>query len=486
MNGPVRKVAIACMVLFAALMINANWIQVGDASNLKSKPTNGRQITERLERQRGAIVAGGKTIADSVPVNDQYKYQRRYSAGSLYANVTGYYALVNETGLEKAEDNFLSGSDSRLFVSRLSDLVTGRKQRGGTVVTTLVPELQQLAANELGARKGAVVAVNPQTGAILAMVTSPSYDPNFLASHDSTKVDAFDRMINADPNKPLLNRAAQETYPPGSTFKLITAAAALSSGRYTPDSMIKSPTVLQLPDSDKPLTNFANETCGDGQQTSLKDALRISCNTAFGQLGMDVGADALAAQAEKFGFNNTIGGFPLIQAKSVFPLGLERDKAHTAQSAIGQFDVRATPLQMAEVAAAIGNNGTLMKPYLVDRYVGPDLKTISKTSPEKLSEPISSDVAAQLNQMMQLVVTNGTGTAAQIQGVDVAGKTGTAQHGDNVAPHAWFTGFAPAENPKVAVAVVVEDGGGELQATGGAVAAPIAQAVMAKALEVVK
>ncbi|MGF7238984.1 MAG: penicillin-binding transpeptidase domain-containing protein, partial [Frankia sp.] len=277
-----------------------------------------------------------------------------------------------------------------------------------------------------------------------------------------------------------------QTYPPGSTIKLITAAAALSSGKFTPDSKINSPTVLQLPQSNTPLTNFGGESCGDGVQDTLRDALRISCNTAFGSLGMAVGANAIAAQAAKFGFGSTISGFPLAEAPSVFPPGLQNDKAHTAQSAIGQFDVRVTPLQMAEVAAAIGNDGTLMKPYIIDKYLGPDLKTISTTSPSELSKPISGNVAAELNQMMQLVVTSGTGTAAQISGVSVAGKTGTAQHGNGAAPHAWFTGFAPAVNPKIAVAVIVEDGGGELAATGGAVAAPIAQQVMAKALEVLK
>jgi penicillin-binding protein A len=484
--GPVRKVAIACLVLFAALMLNANWIQVGDASSLKHKPTNARAVNQRLERQRGSITAGGQSIALSVPSDDQFKFQRQYPYKSMYANVTGYYALVNETGLERSQDSFLAGDDNRLFVSRLSGLISGHKQRGGTVVTTIVPALQQVATTALAGRRGAVVALDPSTGAILAMVTAPSFDPNTLASHSGTTVNANAAALNANPDMPLLNRALQQTYPPGSTFKLVTAAAALSSGNFTPSSEIPSPTVLQLPQSNTPLTNFGGEQCGDGVTTTLTDALRISCNTAFGQLGMDVGANALQAQAEKFGLNSTVTGFPLPMARSVFPAGLEQDKAHTAQSAIGQFDVRVTPLQMAEVTAAIADNGTLMKPYLVDRYITPDLKVVSRTSPTKLSQPVSSDVAAQLNQMMQAVVTSGTGTAAQIPGVTVAGKTGTAQHGNGLAPHAWFVGFAPAENPKVAVAVVVEDGGGELAATGGAVAAPIAQQVMAKALEVQK
>ncbi|CAO5234146.1 peptidoglycan D,D-transpeptidase FtsI family protein [Frankia sp. AgKG'84/4] len=479
MNRPARKVAVACLVLFAALLVNANWLQVGQAGSLKNQPTNGRQITERLERQRGPILAADVEIARSVPSNDQYKFLRQYPAGKLYADITGYYTLFTAAGLERSQDELLSGDDDRLLASRVTELFTGKDRRGGTVVTTIKPAVQQAAAEALGDRKGAVVALDPSTGAVLAMVTSPSYDPSALASHtEKTATDAYG-VLSGDKAQPLLNRATQQTYPPGSTFKLITAAAALAAGRK-PDDRIAAPNSLTLPQTTTRLPNFANETCGDGETDTLIHALTISCNTAFGQLGMDLGGDALRQQAEAFGFDSTFADFPLQQARSVFPAKL--DGAQTAQSAIGQYNVRVTPLQMAAVAAAIANGGTEMKPYLVSELRGPDGKTISRTSPKELGKPISGDIAGELTTMMESVVTSGTGRKAQIDGVSVAGKTGTAEHGTGQPPHAWFVGFAPSDNPKVAVAVIVEDGGGEV-GTGGSIAAPVAKQVMQAALD---
>ncbi|WP_250282754.1 MULTISPECIES: peptidoglycan D,D-transpeptidase FtsI family protein [unclassified Frankia] len=482
MNAPIRKVAVACLVLFTALLVNANWLQAKQAGELRHEPNNARQITERFERERGWIgVAGGQAVASSVPSDDEYKYQRQYPAGKLYAAVAGYYGLYTSAGLENSQNDILSGEDDRLFVSKVSDLVTGRKQRGGSIVTTLVPRIQQIATTALGNRKGAVVALDPKTGEILAMVTSPTYDPTPLASHDDAEAGRAARALNTDPDKPLLNRATQETYPPGSTFKVITAAAALNAGHQL-EERIAAPDQLRLPQSRTVLPNFGGERCGDGDTDTLIHALTISCNTAFAQLGMDLTDDTLRAQAEAFGFNSTIPGFPLPLVPSVYP-PQQLDKAQTAQSAIGQFDDRVTPLQMAQVAAAIGNNGVMMRPYIVSELLGPDLKALSRTEPEVYKRPVSPDVAAALNTMMQSVVSSGTGTKARIPGVAVAGKTGTAEHGDNEPPHAWFIGFAPAASPSVAVAVVVEDGGGEF-GTGGAVAAPVAQQVMKAALDV--
>jgi peptidoglycan glycosyltransferase len=480
---------VVCLVLFLALLVNANWVQVGQAHKLADSPNNLHPQQQALERERGSIIAGTQTIASSVAVDDQYKFQRQYPADSavLYAPITGYYGpFVAATGLERAENDILSGQDSRLFISKVSDLVTGQHQRGGTIVTTLVPAVQQAAAQALNGRRGAAVALDPRTGEILAMVTNPSYDPNPLVSHaQTTALDAFTKL-NAGADQPLLNRATQQTYPPGSTFKLITAAAALKQG-VKPDDSIPAPRELQLPQSTAVLKNFDNEQCGDGENDTLIDALTISCNTAFAELGMRVGAGALAEQAEAFGFNSTFPDFGLPQAKSVFPTAI--DAAQTAQSAIGQFEVRVTPLQMAEVAATIANQGHEMAPYVVKELLSSDQKPISRTSPHQTGSPISSDVAANLTTMMTSVVKNGTGTAAQIPTVDVAGKTGTAQHGNADAngnftapPHAWFVGFAPAANPTVAVAVIIEDGGGELSATGGAIAAPVAKSIMQAAL----
>ncbi len=482
MNAPIRKVAVACLVLFTALLANANWLQAKEADKLRHEPNNARQITERLERERGWIaVAGGQAIASSVPSDDEYKYQRQYPAAKLYSAVAGYYGLYTSAGLERSQNDFLSGEDQRLFVSKVSGLVTGHQQQGGSIVTTLVPRIQQVATTALGNRKGAVVALDPKTGEILAMVTSPTYDPTPLASHDEAAAGKAAQALNTDPDKPLLNRATQETYPPGSTFKVITAAAALNAGHQL-EERIAAPDQLPLPQSRTVLPNFGGERCGDGSTDTLIHALTISCNTAFAQLGMDLTDDALRAQAEAFGFNSTVPDFPLPQVPSVYP-PRQLDGAQTAQSAIGQFDDRVTPLQMAQVAAAIGNNGVMMRPYIVSELLGPDLKAINRTEPEVYKRPVSPDVAAKLNTMMQSVVSSGTGTKAQIPGIAVAGKTGTAEHGDNEPPHAWFIGFAPAANPSVAVAVVVEDGGGEF-GTGGAVAAPVAQQVMKAALDV--
>ena len=320
-----------------------------------------------------------------------------------------------------------------------------------------------------------MVALDPQTGEVLAMVSAPSFDPNLLASHDPTEVtDNYDRL-RKDPDAPLLNRATQQVYPPGSLFKVVVAAAALESGEYQPDTVIPAPASLDLPDTSANINNYDELPCLGGSVT-LQEALAISCNTAFARIGMDLGDDALRKQAEAFGFNEPLG-IPIPVVPSVYPEDL--DAPQTALSAIGQYDVRATATQMAMVGAGVANGGVLMTPYLVAEEQAPDLSSLSTTEPTVLSRPLSSTAADQLSEMMVSVVTSGTGTVAQIDGVTVAGKTGTAQDGTVRPPHVWFLAFAPAEDPQVVVAVIVENGGdlGD-EATGGAVAAPIARAVM--------
>jgi peptidoglycan glycosyltransferase len=274
----------------------------------------------------------------------------------------------------------------------------------------------------------------------------------------------------------LLNRAISKTYPPGSTFKVITAAAALGSGSYTPDTLVPSPPELDLPQTSTNLRNFGGSSCG-ADQITLADSLRISCNTSFAALGLKLGEDALREQAEAFGFGSNDLDVPTTVATSVFPSDIAPPSL--AQSAIGQFEVRVTPLQMAMVAAGIANGGEVMKPYLVREVQAPDLSRLDVAEPETYKQAVGRDVAAQLTSMMQLVVSDGSARRAQIEGVAVAGKTGTAQHAAGRPPHAWFIGFAPAEDPRVAVAVVIEDGGDlGSEATGGAVSAPIARDVM--------
>jgi peptidoglycan glycosyltransferase len=483
-NAPLRKVAVACLVLLGLLLINVNYVQVVKASDYRNDSRNKRGLLRSYSHERGPIVlsAGGGANAvalDKATPSEQLKFLRTYPGGAAFAHVTGFSSFVyNRTGIEQAENDVLSGQSDNLFARRLSDYITGRKAEGGRVVLTLQQAAQRAAYAGLQGKRGAVVALDPRTGAILAMVSTPSFDPARLSSHDSTRIKDYWERLQDDPAKPLLNRAISERYPPGSTFKVITSAAALSSGSFTPDTVIDSPHELTFNDTKDTLKNFGGETCGDGAHDTLAHSLVISCNTAFGALGMKIGTDALRSQAEKFGLDDDGLRTPLRVAESVFPAD-DLSQSQLAKSAIGQYDVAVTPLQMAMVAAGIANGGTIMTPYLVREVQAPDLSTLSQTRPEVYKKPVSAAVADQLTAMMQQVVANGTGTAAQIPGVPVAGKTGTAQHGEGAHPHAWFIAFAPANDPQVAIAVLVEDGGNlGSDATGGKVAAPIARDVM--------
>jgi peptidoglycan glycosyltransferase len=476
-NVPLRRVAIAILVLFAALLINANVVQVGEAGSLQANKYNSRVLEKEYDHARGPIVAGDQAVASSTKTpNDHLKYLRVYPGGPEYAPVTGYYSIVlGATGIERTENKVLAGTDDRLFTQRLSDLFTGRTTKGGTVVLTLNRKAQDAAWKALGNRTGAVVALDPKTGAVLALASSPSYDPTKLSSHDLTAIKAYWEQLNKDPREPLLNRAIAETYPPGSVFKVVTTAAALTTGRYNPGTVLPAPDAYRLPLTNTYLHHFAGETCGSGGQITLADALRISCNTAYAELGVALGDDVIRKVAQGFGFGQSFT-IPLPVAASHFPD--HPNKPQTALSAIGQFDVRITPLQAAMIAAGVANGGVVMKPYLVQEVKAPDLSTIEAASPQALGRAISPQVAATLTQLMQGVVASGTGTAAQLPGISVAGKTGTAQHGANRPEDAWFICFAPANDPKVAVAVVLPDAG----QTGGTVAAPIARAVMAAVL----
>jgi len=482
MNKPIRTMSIFCLLLFALLLLNVTYLQYVDAGNLNSRSDNKRVRDAEFSRKRGAIVAGGQSVAESERSKDQYAYQRTYGQPQRYAHLTGYYSYIyGRSGIEASQNEILSGSDPRLFVNRVVDMLGNSQPKGGSVALTIDPRAQRAAYDGLRALgpkvQGAVVALEPSTGKVLAMVSSPSYDPNRLASHDFTKVQDAWKSLNADPDQPLVNRAIQQTYPPGSTFKLVTAAAALSSGQYTPDTKVKGGPRLNLPQTTTDLTNENGSTCG-GDPITLTQALEVSCNVSFGDIGLRLGHAALRAQAEKFGFDQTYLHDLNGQVRSRFPA--HPDEPQTALSAIGQFDVAATPLQMAMVASGIANGGTVMRPYVVDEVRAPDLSVLDKTTPEAFrSNAVSSSVARDLTQMMIEVVDNGTGQTAQIPGIKVAGKTGTAQSSPSRPPYAWFVSFAPADNPKVAVAVLVEDAGVARNAiSGSGLAAPIAKKVM--------
>ncbi|HEY5335243.1 MAG TPA: penicillin-binding protein 2 [Mycobacteriales bacterium] len=482
MNRPIRKVIAFCAALFAILLVNATVVQVVEAHSLTSNPHNGRVLIDRYERQRGDIIVDGTAVALSNATNDALKYLRVYPGDGLFAHVTGFYSLFKATGVEQSQDGVLSGSDSRISfsISRFGQLLAGETPKGGNITLTLDAKAQLLAQQLLGKNRGAVVALDPRSGAILAMVSTPTFNPNPLTAHDSVKAEAAFNALAEQPDQPLLNRATSQLYPPGSTFKLIDTAAALSSGKYNPLSLLDSPNQITLPDTNGvTLQNYGGESCG-GPQITMTQALTISCNTAYANLGLALGGDALKAQAQAFGFGRGLDDLGLGYVPSVFP---DVNRPQTAQASIGQFDVRVTPLQMAMAAAAIGNGGVEMTPYVVAEQQGPKLSVLSKTQPQVYANPINATVAAEMTQMMESVVANGTGTKAQIPGVAVAGKTGTADHGVNQKPHSWFVAFAPAEHPTVAIAVLVEDGGGEVNTTGGAVAAPIAQKVMSLLLQ---
>ncbi|SFL63094.1 peptidoglycan D,D-transpeptidase FtsI family protein [Geodermatophilus ruber] len=477
MNAPLRRVAISVLVLFTLLIVNVNYIQVVRSDELRNDPSNTRVLAEEYDRERGSIVVDGTEVALSVPTDGRLTYLRQYPQGPVYAPVTGYYSLVyGNTQLERAENEILAGSDPRLTFRRLADLFTGRDPAGGDVVVTLDPAVQETAMAELEGVTGAVAALDPSTGAVLGLASTPSFDPNQLSSHDPQAIRDYAAELEASEHDPRLNRAIGDNYPPGSVFKVIVAAAALANG-YTPDSVIPAPDTLTLPGTSTTLENFGGSSCSSTGEQTLIDALTISCNTAFAQLGIDLGEDRVREMAEAFGMDGEGRQIPLPVAPS--SMGDPENDAQLGVSSIGQQDVRMTPLQAAMIAAAVANDGTLMNPYLVDQLRAPDLSVLDQTDPEELSEPVSPEVAEQLTEMMTSVVANGSGRAARIPGVEVAGKTGTAQVAEGVPDHNWFIGFAPADDPQIAVAVFVANGGG----TGGDTSAPIAREVMRAYLE---
>ena len=496
MERQIRRLGVALMVLFVIAFAQVNYLQVFAADRIADDPANAqRQLIAEYKVDRGSILAadGTTVLASSRKSPGDLRFQRRYPHGELYAHETGFYSFVfGRTELEQAFNDFLAGDAPELLQQTLTDLILGRPKQGATIVTTLVPEIQEAASAAAAAEEGdvAIAAIDPATGDVLALVSEPTYDPNLLASQDPKVVrDAWD-VLNEDPDKPLLSRASDELFPPGSTFKLVTASAALENG-FGPDSLWPNPNELDLPLTDATIENFGGSTCSGGSQITLADALRQSCNVVFGAVGLELGAEALAEQAREYGFTAEAGEdlvpFDIPWTSGVFPAAetfAEREPA-VAISAIGQQDVAANPLQMALVAAAIGNGGVEMQPRLVTEARDPTGQVIAEFAPQEFSQPLSAANAAALTQMMVGVVESGTGTAAQIPGVTVAGKTGTAQHGEGANPHAWFVSFAPAEAPEVAVAVIVLDGGSlGSEATGGQLAAPIARAVLEAALGV--
>ena len=498
MNRQIRQVAFLVLAMFSALSLSvtsvqglarpAIWEPWSSNNALNSDGRNSRTVNRDFDTDRGPILLADQTTAASTEKSENGQgsddYQRVYANGPLYAPVTGYFspAFASMTGMEQAGNSVLNGDDPSLFSSRIKTLVTGGSQRGGAVQLTIDPEIQQAAYDALAGREGAVVALDPSTGAILAMVSSPSYDPSAFASQDANAANEASKTLSEDSSRPLDNRAiAGNRYPPGSTFKIITTAAALRTGKITPDAEVDAPDTIPLPAPSHSLENYGGESCGG--RTSFSHAFAQSCNTPFAQLAMDVGEEELAKEAHNWGFDSDLS-IPLKVTPSVYPHN--DSQAQTAMAGIGQASVQATPLMMAMVAATVANDGEQMTPYLVSRTLDPDLNEVSTTSKKVARTPIDSATAKSLSSLMQTAVTEGTGTNAQVAGVQVAGKTGTAETGSDTGPTTWFAGFAGTDinKPQIALAVVL-DGNADTQdnATGGKVAGPVAAQIIDVAVD---
>lgn len=480
MSRQITRLSLAVLVLFGALFVNLNVITLLQADDLSTHPANRRLMIQEYAIERGPIVVDEQAIARSVESGDEtLRFQRTYPDGELYAHITGYYSvLLQRTGLEQALNEELTGRPAEVLSQNLAQLLGGMDRPGNAVELTIDGRAQAAARDALDGREGAVVAIDPTTGGVLAAYSHPTFDPNPLSSIDTGVINEAWTPLQDDPDRPLLDRTIAETYAPGSAFKVVTAAAALEAG-LEPGEKFPDEAVYDVPQTAADIGNFGGGTCADGDEISLSDAMVVSCNTVFARLGVDLGDDALREQAERFGFNDS-PPYELSVTSSVFPDDL--DTPSTAQSAIGQRDVRATPMQMAVLAAAIANDGQLPRPHLVASIRDPDGQTIGGPDegrwdgPAGDGRPVSPRTAGQLRSMLIEAVESGTGTNARIDGVTVGGKTGTAQTGRT--PNAWFIGFAGND---VAVAVVLPDAGEDV--TGGQVAAPVARAVMQAALQ---
>jgi penicillin-binding protein A len=493
MNAPLRKAGVVMMLLFGLLFANLNWVQVykADAYRTDEEHNRVRVQQQEYERQRGQIIVDGDAVAQSIETKDTLRFLRKYPFGPTYAHVVGYRPVnLAATDIERMENEFLAGTANVFTADRILEMFTGKESTGGNVVLTVRKRVQETAYkalldNDTATKRGAVVAIDPATGAVLALVSTPSFDPNPLVNHDPDKAeDAFEKL-DKDTAKPLLNRAVSERFPPGSTFKVVTAMAALQNGA-NPGTGLTGGTGYNPPNTTHIIRNSPGVVCPEN--ITLLDALRVSCNTAFARYGVEqLGPDKLRAAANAFGFDTEptfdrdetnimrVAASRTCSDQNPNCLG---DPAFLAQACFGQNEVQMTPLQGALIAASIANDGVQMRPYLIDTLQAPGLTPFDKAEQKVLRQPVSAPVAGQLREMMNSVVNNGTGTGARIQGVEVGGKTGTAENGD--APdHGWFIGYARQNGqPVVAVAVLLQNAG----SGGSAEAAQIAGQVMRAAI----
>ena len=459
MNQAIRSAWIAAVAMFALIFGALSYVQVVGADELKANAWNKRTLLQNYCNDRGAIIVGGTPVAESVPATESCKFQRSYTEPELYAGITGYFSRsYGVTGLEKTMNEVLAGSSDQQFLDRIGQLFLGNQPKGASVELTLDPKIQKLAYDLIpDGQRGSIVVTNPKTGAILAMVSKPSYDPNLIASQDPAAEQANFNELNKVPGINLNQSVSGPTgalLAPGSVFKLVDTAAALSSGKYNKDSDLPNPAEMPFPGIQYKLPNYAGGNCYTRNTASFAFALQQSCNTPFASIALDLGEKAISDQAEKFGFDQGLGDqLKLEYAPSIFPRDL--DQAGLAQSAIGQRDVRATPLQINQMTAAIANGGVQMQPNLIKAVRSPDLRVLDEPKPEALRTSTTPEISRQITEWMTSVVSEGIGRGAAVRGVQVAGKTGTAELGTGLN-NSWFTGFAPANDPQVAVTIVMQ------------------------------
>ncbi len=490
MNKTLYQVFAAVVALFIIIAASTTFWMGFKAQDLNTNPWNKRSVYHELSLPRGQILADNNMIlAESKPSHDVFKYQRVYPDGPLYAPVTGYFSILSgaQRGIEASENGLLTGESSLSFGGRLKNLFLPQSNTGANIQTTIDPKLQKLAYKLLGDRDGAVVAMKPSTGQILAMVSTPSYNPNDLAVHDAAKAQQAYEKLSKGPHSPLLNNVISTLYPPGSSFKIVVSTTALSTGQYTPDTLVSSPPTWRITGTDTILPNTEQWRYRDGASTMLPliDAFAYSSNTAFAQLGIKLGAPAIRAQAEKYGFGTSImidngftSGPPMKAAPSYFPPTTLAAKL--ALNSIGQGNTTETPLQNVLVASAVANKGVMMKPMLVNHVLNSSFQVLSSPTPAPMSTVCTPQVAQQLTSMMEAVIDK-EDPFLKIPGIPIAAKTGTAQIGigESAPIDSWITGFAPANDPQIAVAVVVHDA----HSYGAKVAGPIMRAIMEAALQ---
>ncbi|MEO6987806.1 MAG: penicillin-binding protein 2 [Aquihabitans sp.] len=485
MDRAIRRLGAFIMLLFCILFVQLNYIQVFRADDLNTSPTNSRPIDQAFSQPRGTVsTADGVIVAESVPIDTKKKFQRVFPEGDLYAAVTGYFNYsFGATGIERAYNAELSGRTAQQQVKSVGDLFVER-DKSGDITLTMRSDVQQAAREALGEQRGTVVAIDPRTGGVIALWSYPSFDPNLMSSHDFDTAQQEKERYEEAPGNPLLAKAYREIYPPGSTYKVVTAATGVETGKVTPDDpsypVIRA---LDVPQTTKDIPNFGGSACGG----TLFTVLAKSCNTSLAQMGLDIGGPDMIDGAEAFGFNER-PPFDLPAVASVFPdEDFSKQLPTLAQAAIGQGSVASTPLQMALVAAGIANDGVIYEPHVVDVVRDSDGDIVLENEPTVWKRPIGAQTADIMRQAMRGVVEGGTLTRLQIPGVDVGGKTGTAQFGASqpLRSHAWTIAFAgpPGQPPTIAVAVIVEGQEGLSEATGGRVAAPIVKRVIEASLK---